>query len=91
VVLEAWANDRPVVANRIGAIPELVQQGVNGYLVAPGDPAEMADAILKLLENPAEAASMGRAGHERLLEYYCEQRWVAQIKNLFEKIRHNIA
>ena len=85
VVLEAWANDRPVVANRIGAIPELVQQGVNGYLVAPGDPVEMADAILELLENPVEAASMGRAGHERLIEYYCEQRWMAQVKNLFEK------
>jgi glycosyltransferase involved in cell wall biosynthesis len=64
---EPLARARPLVATRVGAIPELVQDGVTGLLVPPGDPASLAAAIRRLLEAPELAAALGRAGREHLL------------------------
>jgi glycosyltransferase involved in cell wall biosynthesis len=60
-LLEAMASGRPVVATRVGGIPELVDPGRNGYLVAPGSADEIADKLLELLGHPELAAEMGAA------------------------------
>jgi glycosyltransferase involved in cell wall biosynthesis len=62
VLLEALAAERPVVATRVGGIPEIVTDGKSGVLVPPSDPAALAAGMLRLLENPAEAALFGAAG-----------------------------
>lgn len=59
VVIEAFAHGLPVVAARIGALAELVDDGVNGLLFSPGDADDLANKVRRLLENPAEAARMG--------------------------------
>jgi glycosyltransferase involved in cell wall biosynthesis len=64
VVLEASARSRPVVASRVGGIPELVEDGETGLLVQPEDPAALAAAVLRILDDPAAAAEMGRRGRE---------------------------
>ena len=61
-VLEAMAAGRPVVAARVGGLPELVAHGETGLLVTPGDPGELARALIAILEDPARAAGMGAAG-----------------------------
>lgn len=65
VVLEAMAAARPVVATRVGGVPELITDGDNGYLIELGDVQGFADAVRRLLEDPATAIEMGRRGRQR--------------------------
>jgi glycosyltransferase involved in cell wall biosynthesis len=62
VYLEALASGVPVVGTRVDGAAEIVRDGVNGYLLAPGDINGMADRVLALLGNPTLAADMGRRG-----------------------------
>lgn len=61
-LLEASARARPIVGTRSGGVSEAVVDGESGLLVKPGDVVGMAEAIIAVLERPAEAESMGRAG-----------------------------
>jgi glycosyltransferase involved in cell wall biosynthesis len=61
-ILEALAAGRPVVASRIGGIPELVAHGRNGLLFAPGDEDELVERLAFLWQHREEAARMGREG-----------------------------
>jgi glycosyltransferase involved in cell wall biosynthesis len=64
VVLEAVAHGCPLVATRTGGIVEVIEDGVNGVLARPGDPDDLASAILRLLEAPEFAATLGRRAGE---------------------------
>jgi glycosyltransferase involved in cell wall biosynthesis len=64
IVLEASAAGVPVVATAVGGTPEAVVDGETGLLVAAEDPVALADAINKLLADPARRERMGRAGRE---------------------------
>lgn len=64
VLLEAMASGVPVVAVRATCVPELVQERVNGYLVAPKDVDMLAERIVEVLETPARAREMGLAGRQ---------------------------
>jgi glycosyltransferase involved in cell wall biosynthesis len=66
VLLEAMAVGRPVVAAASGGIVDLVDDGVTGLLVPPGDPAALAGALSTILDDPRRASAMGRAGLERV-------------------------
>jgi glycosyltransferase involved in cell wall biosynthesis len=70
VSIEAMAHARPVVASRIGGIPDAVEHGVTGLLVPPGDPDALAWALLRVVGDPALAARMGQAGKERALTLF---------------------
>jgi 1,2-diacylglycerol 3-alpha-glucosyltransferase len=63
--LEAMASGLPVVAANARALPELVLDGVNGYLAPPGDERRFADALLRILSQPTLARAMGGEGRER--------------------------
>ncbi|HHM06041.1 MAG TPA: glycosyltransferase [Gammaproteobacteria bacterium] len=61
-LIEAAAAARPIVATAVGGNGEVVQDGVNGRLVPPNDPAALAGALMDLLRDPAGAQAMGQAG-----------------------------
>lgn len=63
---EAMASGKPIVATNVGGNPELIVNGVTGFLVPPESPDEMANAILKLLRNDELRISMGQKGRERV-------------------------
>ena len=65
VLLEAAAAGKPVVATRVGGTPEAVEDDVTGVLVEPRDPAALADAITRLLDDEALRRRLGRAAAER--------------------------
>jgi len=65
VVLEAMAVGRPVVAAASGGIVDLVDDGVTGLLVPPGDPVALATALATVLDDPQRASAMGHAAHTR--------------------------
>jgi glycosyltransferase involved in cell wall biosynthesis len=64
VVLEAFAAGVPVVATAVGGTPELVSDGINGYLVAPGDADALAERILAVLSDDERRNGMGRLGQQ---------------------------
>jgi len=66
VLLEAMALARPVVASRLGGPTEIVDDGVTGFLLTPGDPDQLARAIFTLLNDPALRVRMGQAGVARV-------------------------
>jgi glycosyltransferase involved in cell wall biosynthesis len=65
VLLEALASGRPVVASALAGIPDVVESGVNGLLVPPGDPAVLAAALESLAKDPEARGRLGRAARER--------------------------
>ncbi len=73
VVLEAMASGTPVVASRIGGVAEIVQDGVTGFLVKPGDTTELHARLDEVLRDQQLAARMGRAAREIVLERYTWQ------------------
>lgn len=70
VVAEAMAAGLPVVATRVGGIPEMVRHGEAALLVPPADPDALAAAVCRLLANPLQAAAMGRAGRRLVAERF---------------------
>lgn len=79
MIAEAMAHAKPVVATRVGGIPELIREGVTGHLVERGDTAAMSDHILKLLADPSRRARMGEAGRDTVSAKFDLRKNVAQL------------
>jgi glycosyltransferase involved in cell wall biosynthesis len=69
-VLEAWAAGKPVVATRVGGVPELIADGRTGLLISAGDDAALARHLDHLLADPPFAARLGAAGRETVRDRY---------------------
>jgi glycosyltransferase involved in cell wall biosynthesis len=67
-VLDALALGKPVVATNSGGIPEIIEDGQTGRLVAAADPAALAQGIVEMLTNRQEATRMGNRGRQRVLQ-----------------------
>ena len=85
-VLEAMASRLPVVVTAVGGNPEMVRQGVEGYLVPRGDAPAAAAALLRLLDDPAAAAAMGAAGRARVEERYRLSGTVENYWRLYQRL-----
>jgi glycosyltransferase involved in cell wall biosynthesis len=81
-IMEAMANFLPVIGSDVGGIPELVQDGDNGFLVPPADPEKLAKAIEKLVDDPAILLRMGLRGRKRLEEQFTLDRKIMETENL---------
>lgn len=79
VFLEAGSFGKPVIGGRSGGVPDAIEDGVTGYLVDPESSQEIAQRIIELLDDPAKAAAMGKAGQERVQK---EFQWPQQIKKI---------
>ncbi len=86
VNLEAMACQTPVVASAVGGIPEVVDDGRTGLLVAPAEPRDLAAAVNRLLDDPALAAEMGRAGRERASAEFSWRAIAEQTVALYEAV-----
>ncbi|MBI1892853.1 MAG: glycosyltransferase family 4 protein [Candidatus Rokubacteria bacterium] len=85
-LIEAMAAGCPVVATRVGGVPDLVEEGVNGLLVRPGDPAALADALVDLLEDPERRRRFGANGRKRVYPAYGAERLVADVDRLYTEL-----
>lgn len=86
-VLEAMASGTPVICSRMGGLPEIVQHGVTGLLVDPGDTAQLHEALESLLCNPLRAERMGRAARELLLERFTWEKCAERCLRAYEELR----
>ena len=68
-LLEALHARLPIVATNVGACPEVVRDGENGFIAPPGDPQRIAESILRIMDDPALAFRFGERSAERALEY----------------------
>lgn len=85
-LLEAMAHGVPVIATAVGGIPEAVRDGVEGLLVAPGDTAALARAVLDLLGDPDARTRLGAAARERARSEFSSTRMIATLEDLYEKL-----
>ncbi len=85
VGLEAMAAARPVVGSNGGGIPDWLDDGRNGLLVAPGDVEGMADAFATLLSNPGRCAEMGARGAERVRKDFIADRYVESLAGVYDR------
>ena len=84
-LLEAMGMARPIVASRVGGIPEFVEDGVSGLLVPPRDRAALAAALVRVLTDRALAIRLGAAAREVVRERYCLDVMVGRIEGLYEE------
>jgi N-acetyl-alpha-D-glucosaminyl L-malate synthase BshA len=85
VALEAMACEVPVIATRVGGIPEVVQDGFDGYLYDVGDIQAMADGCFSILNNPPVRDSLGRAAREHANRDFCASKIVLKYEDLYSR------
>jgi glycosyltransferase involved in cell wall biosynthesis len=86
VILEAMAMEKPVVASRVGGIPDLIDQGINGLLVRPGDARELADTLERVLSDNGLAKRLGREGRKRIKDQFSADVMVRSIEELYREL-----
>jgi glycosyltransferase involved in cell wall biosynthesis len=86
VAIEALAAGCPVVATSVGGVPDVVREGVDGFLVPMGDTEALAERLARLVEDPALRARMGAAGRESVPARYAVERLVGDIDELYRSL-----
>ncbi|HWJ50595.1 MAG TPA: glycosyltransferase family 4 protein, partial [Solirubrobacteraceae bacterium] len=84
-LLEAMALEVPVIATNVGGPPELVRDGLEGYLVAPGEPEAWAQAVRRVVAGPEQGRAMGRAGRVRIAEGFDVEHHVESVLALYRR------
>jgi glycosyltransferase involved in cell wall biosynthesis len=85
-LIEAMACERPVVGTRVGGIPEVIEDGVCGFIVPPRSPASLAGAVGALLRQPSLRIKMGRAGRERVRRKFSCEALAAQVMDVYRRL-----
>ena len=84
VLLEAMYFKKPIVASKVGGIPEVIVHGLTGELVPPGEPIPFAESILRFLDDKSYAKKVGTAGHKYLLKNFNPEGWIQAIENVYQ-------
>lgn len=85
-VMEYMEAGKPVVSTRVGGLPDLVEDGVNGLLVEPQDPAALAAALVTVLRDPERAARMGEAGRRRRRQEFSIEATARNVGELYREL-----
>ena len=86
-IMEALAMEKAVVATNVGGIPDLIKDGINGFLVAPNNSQELALKIKKLLENKELREKFGKAGREYVSKNFEWNEGIKKFANLFLELK----
>jgi glycosyltransferase involved in cell wall biosynthesis len=86
VILEAWSMGRAVIASRTEGLLSYIQDQTTGYFVTPGNALELRQAILHLLENPAEAQRLGENGYQEVRRELCLERYLERVAGTIERV-----
>jgi glycosyltransferase involved in cell wall biosynthesis len=86
VLLEAMATGLPVVSTAVGGIPDLIESGVNGYLVAPGDEVALTRRLIALATHPSDGFEVGQAGRELVLRRYSLDHMSDGYETLYQRL-----
>ena len=89
--LEWMAAARPLIATNVGGLPDIVEDGVTGLLIPPGDAAALGEAVTTLLNDPARAEEMGRAARQRWEEQFSLPPFFQRTQTVYEEAIHAIS
>jgi L-malate glycosyltransferase len=84
-LLEAMSAGLPVVSTAVGDVPQVLLPGT-GHMTPANDPPALAEAILHLLDNPAERQAMGRSAHTHVMAAYGPQLWTERLVELYKEV-----
>jgi glycosyltransferase involved in cell wall biosynthesis len=84
-VMEAQAAGIPVVASNVGGLPDLIEDGKNGYLVPPGNPEVLAARIVSVLKDPAQAKAMAKIARANIEQKFSSQDMVKGTVKVYEQ------
>lgn len=90
VLIEAMATEKPVIAARVGGVPEVVDHEINGYLVDPNDTEGWRDSINKLIRNESLRSRFGKAGREKVLNKFTSEHMISQIVSIYYEMINSI-
>jgi glycosyltransferase involved in cell wall biosynthesis len=88
VVLEAMAAGVPVVATRVAGVPEAIRHGIDGLIAEPGNSAELAAMIRRVLDGEADWSAMRASAHQRQREMFSDERMAHDVARLYREILH---
>ena len=86
-LLEAMSAGLPVVSTAVGDVPQVLVEGA-GLMTPPANPPALAQAILHLLDNPAEREAMSRAAYTHVMAAYGPQLWTERLVGLYEEVKN---
>jgi glycosyltransferase involved in cell wall biosynthesis len=86
VLLESMAVGVPVIGTTVGGTPEIIEDGVTGFLIPPRDAESLARAMCRLIEDPQRARAMGLAGRRRIAEHFGIGRMVRQTEQHYVRM-----
>jgi glycosyltransferase involved in cell wall biosynthesis len=86
VLIEAMLAELPVVASDVGSVPEVVEDGVTGLLVAADDPVALAEALSSLVADPQRRRDLGKRGRARALEHFDADAMVRAYERLYDEL-----
>lgn len=84
VVLEAMARGLPVIASRIGGLPEIIEEGITGSLFEPGNPEDLVQQVRRLWDDPQLCDRMGRAGRQKVMREYTEDAYFHNLMAVYQ-------
>jgi glycosyltransferase involved in cell wall biosynthesis len=90
-VLEAWSAGLPVVAVRVGGLPEFLDDGVNGVFATSADPEGVAAALAAVIDDPGRARRLGAAGRQTVSTMFSMQRMAADYDHVYESVLEDSA
>jgi len=85
-LLEAMSLGKPSVITSVGGVPEVVEHGVNGFLVAPNDPEQFAMSLFPLISDPSRRAAIGREAQNTHAKYFCPQNMTRRLEKEFDEL-----
>jgi len=88
VLIEAMATEKPVIASRVGGVPEVVDHEINGCLINPHDADNWRQCIDKLINNKSLRVQLGKAGRIKVLEKFTSEQVTLQIVAIYRDLIH---
>lgn len=86
VALEFMASGRPVIASSVGILSEIIKQGINGFIIEPGNSRQLSSSILKILKNTELNIEMGENARELVENYFSAEVYKKNLKSLMERL-----
>jgi len=83
------ASGVPAICSRVGGVPEVIRDGVEGFLVEPRDVQTMAARALDILSNPERQAEMSSAARQRALRHFCSKSIIPLYEDLYRRVLRN--